>query len=290
MFMAGIVSFGRMGLRTGWPAIPQRSMSSPSGLIEGPNTLTLSQGQKIHYEARGQGSKAALLMPGALGTASSDFAPQLQHFSGHPQLRVIAWDPPGYGASRPPARTWPLDFFDRDAKLAIDLMDQLGFDQFSVLGWSDGGITGMVMAAEYTEQIEKLVVWGANAFISAQDVQHITNVSDVSQWSERMRRPMEETYGVDYFPIIWKEWCQAYRAVFEKNQGEICRQRLAQIQCPTLIVHGDKDAMLDTIHPDILQREIPNARLERFPDGKHNLHFKYQKEFNQMTEEFLSAN
>lgn len=258
-------------------------------MAEGSNNLTLPEGQKLHYEVRGQGPKTALLMPGALGTATSDFAPQLEHFTGHQQIKVIAWDPPGYGASRPPARIWPLDFFDRDAQLAVKLMDQLEIDQFSVLGWSDGGITGMVMAAEHKKRVEKLVVWGANAFISAQDVQHIANVSDVSKWSERMRRPMEETYGVDYFPVIWNEWCQAYKAVFDKNQGEICRKRLSQIQCPTLIVHGDKDAMLDAIHPDILKQEIPNARLERFSDGKHNLHFKYQKEFNQMIEKFLLA-
>lgn len=35
---------------------------------------------------------------------------------------MVAWDPRGYGHSRPPDRDFPLDFFERDAKDAVDLM------------------------------------------------------------------------------------------------------------------------------------------------------------------------
>lgn len=39
---------------------------------------------------------------------------------------MVAWDPRGYGYSRPPDRDFPVDFFERDAKDAIDLM-KVGF-------------------------------------------------------------------------------------------------------------------------------------------------------------------
>lgn len=35
---------------------------------------------------------------------------------------MVAWDPRGYGHSRPPDRDFPGDFFERDAKDAVDLM------------------------------------------------------------------------------------------------------------------------------------------------------------------------
>jgi len=38
-----------------------------------------------------------------------------------------------------------------------------------MLGWSDGGITAMIAAAKYPEQIDKLVLWGANAYIIDQE-------------------------------------------------------------------------------------------------------------------------
>ena len=77
----------------------------------------------------------------------------------------MAWDPPGYGKSRPPNRTYPDDFFKRDADLAYNLMKSLGHTKFSVIGWSDGGITSLIMAAEYPENVHKMVVCGANAYI-----------------------------------------------------------------------------------------------------------------------------
>lgn len=40
-----------------------------------------------------------------------------------------------------------------------------------MLGWSDGGITALIAAAKYPHLIRKMVVWGANAFVSEQDLQ-----------------------------------------------------------------------------------------------------------------------
>ena len=55
------------------------------------------------------------------GSGSTDFAPQLQNLN-KKRFTVVAWDPRGYGQSRPPDRDFPLDFFERDAKDAVDLM------------------------------------------------------------------------------------------------------------------------------------------------------------------------
>ena len=67
---------------------------------------------RVHYEDRGTGP-ALLLIPGALGSARTDFGPQLEELPAH--FRVIAADPRGYGRSRPPERDFPLDFLERDA-------------------------------------------------------------------------------------------------------------------------------------------------------------------------------
>lgn len=47
----------------------------------------------------------------------------------------------------------------------------LGFAKFSLLGWSDGGITALIAAAKNPDKIKKMVVWGSNAFVSQQDLQ-----------------------------------------------------------------------------------------------------------------------
>jgi valacyclovir hydrolase len=42
----------------------------------------------------------------------------------------------------------------------------------------------------------------------------------------------------------------------------ICRQLLPKIQCPSLIIHGDKDAMVSAEHPDMLHRKISGSKYD----------------------------
>lgn len=57
----------------------------------------------------------------APGSTWTDFGPQLKSLNKE-RFTVVGWDPRGYGQSRPPDRDFPLDFFERDAKDAVDLM------------------------------------------------------------------------------------------------------------------------------------------------------------------------
>lgn len=126
----------------------------------------------INYVRSGHGKEALLLLPGALGSAFTDFKPQIEQLPKLlPNYTIIAWDPPGYGKSTPPKRTFPLDFFHRDALVANTLMQSLSFPNYSILGWSDGGITGLIMGAKFNNLIDKLVIWGANSYILPNEVE-----------------------------------------------------------------------------------------------------------------------
>ena len=64
----------------------------------------------------------------------------------------------------------------------------------------------------------------------------------------------------DYFPILWKEFIDASREIYENNAGDMCNSILPKIECPSLIVQGNKDAMVSDEHPDYLLQNIKNAR------------------------------
>ena len=111
--------------------------------------VVLDDGSGISYVTTGSGQHTALLLPGALGTARSDFTPQIEHLNSQGGLKLIVWDPPGYGGSRPPNRTWPKSpnhFYVRDAEVAVEFMNKIGEERFSLLGWSDGAITALIIA------------------------------------------------------------------------------------------------------------------------------------------------
>ncbi|XP_030626521.1 valacyclovir hydrolase [Chanos chanos] len=243
-------------------------------------------GVDLFYQRTGQGDHAVLLLPGALGSGQTDFGPQLQSLD-KSHFTVVAWDPRGYGRSRPPDRDFPVNFFHRDAKDAVDLMQVLGFRHFSLLGWSDGGITALIAAALNPSLINKMVVWGSNAFVSEEDLRIYDAIRDVSLWSQRMRQPMEEMYGSQYFRHTWESWVDGISQFLKNPRGSICCELLPLIRCPTLIVHGGKDPMVPSFHPQYLLQNIQGSRLHVMPEGKHNLHLRFAPEFNSLVEDFL---
>ncbi|XP_072267885.1 valacyclovir hydrolase [Pyxicephalus adspersus] len=245
-------------------------------------------GGNLHYQRTGRGDHAVLLLPGVLGSSQTDFGPQLKQFN-KKDFTLIAWDPRGYGLSIPPHRDYPMDFFERDAKDAIDLMKALQFEKFSLLGWSDGGITALIAAGTYPSLINKLVVWGANAYVTEEDLQIYNAVKDVANWSPKMRQPMEELYGKEYFANTFSAWVEAVSQFLDVSDGNICKHLVPLIDCPTLIIHGVKDPMVPSFHPKYLHQHIKNSRLHLMPEGKHNLHLRYAEEFNRLVEEFLHS-
>ncbi|XP_077389841.1 valacyclovir hydrolase isoform X1 [Festucalex cinctus] len=243
-------------------------------------------GVDLYYEKAGSGNHAVLLLPGALGSTKTDFQPQLKSLN-QDLFTVVGWDPRGYGQSRPPDRDFPLDFFERDARDAVDLMRILGFAKFSLLGWSDGGITALIAAAKNPESINKTLVWGSNAFVSQKDLDIYNSVRDVSRWSARMRAPMEAVYGAQVFAKTWQAWVDGIAQFARRPKGNICIDLLPLIRCPTLIVHGEKDPMVPSCHPHFLLKHIQGSRLHLMPEGKHNLHLRFPEEFNKLVEDFL---
>ena len=241
------------------------------------------RGARLHYEDLGEGLPL-LLLPGALGSGRSDFAPQLEAL---PQrgLRVVVPDPRGYGQSRPPEREFPPDFYQQDVYDAAALMETLGCPTYALGGWSDGAIESLLLALTYPQRVTRMAAWGGNAYVTQADIDAYETTRCVSDWAPRAAAPMRAMYG-DGFQALWTRWCDAQQALLQAG-GDLCRERLAEIRCPTFLLHGGKDPLVPLFHARFLQQGIPGARLHVFPDGRHDVHLYYAEAFNELLVEFL---
>ena len=108
---------------------------------------------------RGSGPHAILCIPGALGTTLTSFLPhdQLEYFGREgSDFTILGMDPLRYGASRPPEREFlvePDHFLKTNALDGYALMQALSFKKFSVLGWCNGGVSAIILAALYPELV-----------------------------------------------------------------------------------------------------------------------------------------
>lgn len=236
----------------------------------------------VYFESTGEG-EALLFLPGALGTGAADFSDQLSWFGQY--YRVIAPDPRGYGQSRPPDRSFPLDFYQRDAEDMAALMKALGHEQFSILGWSDGANSGTILASRHPERIRRLVVWGGNSFLSTEELHAFQAMRSLSTWSSRAIEPLQAIYGAD-LQMLWERYVSGLESLHAAG-GDIYRSELGNIKCPTLILHGALDPLVPVTHPEILHRGIASSEFYNFPEGKHNIHKRYAEEFNHVVHSFL---
>lgn len=136
----------------------------------------------------------------------------------------------------------------------------LGFDKYSVLGWCAGGIVALIMASKAGgDRVEKIVVWGAKAFITETDVGIYESKRDFKTWPEYKRQTYIAVYGEKYFADTWSTWVDTVRRMFEENDGNICREVLPLIDVPTLILHGANDDFVPAQHAVYLQKNIKLA-------------------------------
>lgn len=185
--------------------------------------------------------KTLLMMPGALGSAFTDFKPQLENLPKLlPNYQIIAFEPVGYGSSIPPGRQFSCDFLEKDADNAKELMDVLGVDSFNLLGWSDGGISAIILAGKQPQKVKKLAFFGSNAFIVEEELKIYDSIRDVSKWSAKMREPLEKLYGVEYFKDTWEKWVDTFKLIYKERNGDLCKEFLEKITAEILILHGEK--------------------------------------------------
>jgi valacyclovir hydrolase len=237
----------------------------------------------VHFESVGEGAPL-LLLPGALGTGTADFSDQISWFSQY--FHVIAPDFRGYGQSRPPLRDYSVNFYQRDAEDMADLMSVMGFERFSILGWSDGANSGTLLAVRYPERVKQLVVWGGNSFLNAEDVHIFQSMRSLSTWSARAIEPLRSIYGEE-LQSLWEKYVAGIETLYAAG-GELYRSELQNIQCPTLVLHGDMDPIVPIMHAEMIHQGIAGSELYRFAEGKHNIHKRYAAEFNQIVLSFLN--
>jgi pimeloyl-ACP methyl ester carboxylesterase len=114
-----------------------------------------SDGVPIFWEEYGEGERTVLFASTWQIVHSRAWKMQLPYFARH--FRVVTYDPPGNGRSGRPATGYD---FDRCAADALAVLDATGTASASLVCLSRGTWTGVILAAEHPERVERLVLVG----------------------------------------------------------------------------------------------------------------------------------
>jgi valacyclovir hydrolase len=222
--------------------------------------LTLGDGATLAYHDEGAGPPL-LLMHGFTGTAHSHLGHLMAELSR--DHRVIAPDLRGYGASRPPTRDFPPDFYQRDAADMAALLEHLRPGPVVAMGFSDGSESALLLAAAHPDLVRGVVSWGVAGVISAEMAAAAQSwVPFSEEWG--LRRPewrdeIVATQGEDQLAPQIEGWAAAAQAIYDAG-GNICYDQAAAIACPVLLVNGDGEVNNLRSDFDRLAGRIPDCR------------------------------
>jgi valacyclovir hydrolase len=237
----------------------------------------------LHYEEAGAG-EPLLLLHGGLGTALLHFWSEIPFYAEHYQ--VIAPDMRGYGGSSPP-REFPLDFYVRDAADMAALLDTLGVPPAHVIGWSDGAIVGLTLTVNRPDRVRSLVTLAGEACVLEEERANWPPLADLSTWSPRAVERFAEAQGPLNYPAILTRMLDGYNAFLDAG-GAVVRERLGEIRCPVLILHGDADDVVPVKQAHTLKAGIPHAEMHILAGAGHTLHREREAEVRAIILGFLA--
>ena len=228
------------------------------------------RGFKMYCEVYGKG-QPLLIIHGNSGSIK-DFTYQIPYFS--KKYKVIVADSRAQGNSADAGDSLTYEMMADDYAA---LLDQMKIDSAYVIGWSDGGINGLLLSMRHPEKVKKLAITGANLVPDTTAVpQAVFNLVNPTIFMLKIKKDKSAEE---------KNALKLYKLLVE--QPHIPVDQLHTIKCPTLVIGGDHD-VIKTEHTMLIQKNIPKSYLWILPGSGHSTPVVYKDDFNKVVDRFFS--
>jgi pimeloyl-ACP methyl ester carboxylesterase len=231
---------------------------------------------ELYYQIHGVGTPL-ILLHGGLGH-SGHWKNQLSALSEH--YKVISVDSRGHGRS---TMTEQQISFELMASDIVALMDHLEIERAHVLGWSDGGNTGLYLAIHHPKRLMKVVASGAN--YSPSGVR--SDVGENQKFLSYIRDAMQDYEALSPDPANWDAFFGNIGQMWAA-EPDFTAEQLGSISVPVLLLDGESDEAIYTEHTIEMAGLIPIAKLTFIPGTGHFGFWEKPAEMNKAILNFLS--
>ncbi len=240
-------------------------------------------GTRLHVRDSGPKNAPAVMMLHGFGSSLQTWEPWSAALES--EYRIVRFDLPGSGLSEPDSTG---DYTDQRSMALIEaLMDKLGLAQVSLIGNSIGGRIAWKFAALHPQRVRKLVLISPDGFASAgfaygqkPTVSATVKLMKYVLPKAMVRMNLTPAYGnpaaltdttVDrYYDLMLGPGTR--EAMIERMEQTVLEDPeplLRSIHAPTLLVWGEKDALIPFTNARDYLQNLPNAQLVSFPELGH---------------------
>lgn len=262
--------------------------------------METTTGVNIYYEEKGEGRPLVMLHGWAGSGRIWRFQEELAD-----SFRLVIPDLRGHGRSAVSSEGFGLEDLVNDL---VCLFDRLALEDALLLGWSLGSQLALAAFPRLRERLGGLVLVGATARFTATDGYiHGLPHNEIRAIGLRLRRNYERTMGEFFHSMfaegeltpaqeerIYREILadgrlpspKAAHAALDILASTDLRERLHEIDCPVLIIHGNADAVCPPGAVRFLAKRLPHARLVEFARAGHAPSLSRNDQFNTLIREF----
>jgi 3-oxoadipate enol-lactonase len=251
---------------------------------------------ELHHRLDGPDDAPVLMLSNSLGTNLAMWEDQLAALAG--RFRVLRYDQRGHGRS--PATPGPYTMAELAAD-ALDLLDRLGLERVSFCGVSLGGMTGMWLAINSPERLERLALCCTSAHLPPREMwteraatvraHGIEAVVDaqLERWftpalAELRPEALERTRQA-----LLDTPAEGYAGCCEAIAAHDLRGELGAIRTPTLVLAAAADPATPPEHGRLIAAGIGGARLVVLEQGRHLAAVERPEEFSREVLAHLTA-
>jgi pimeloyl-ACP methyl ester carboxylesterase len=263
-------------------------------------------GATVNYAEIGEGEPIVFVH--GISGSWQNWLENLPHFGR--THRAIALDLPGFGASAMPS--WPIDMFAY-GRMLHDFCEKLDIGRDATLvGNSMGGLVAAEAVLAEPGRFNRLVLVSAAGFINTW-LPHERGRATSHAWNtfgrpfgaaarffvtHRRARWLMFRFAIRYpgrlrKELLWEQMasgvpCPGFADALDAVIEYDARDRLEEIQIPTMIVWGTDDWVIPSAAALNYNRRIPHSRLEIFERTAHVPQMERPERFNAVLEEFLA--
>lgn len=217
-------------------------------------------GAKIYYETYGEGNP--LLMLHGFTITGKSWEPWIKDLSKNHKL--IIPDLRGHGNSTNPSKKFTHKMSAIDM---YGLMDHLEIDNFKAIGQSSGAMTLIHMATMDTTRISSMILVAGTTFFPKECREFLSGVTYDTYSGATTYMKSLHPRGEEQIRMLLTQWSGMSKSYDDMN---FTPPYLSTIECPTLIIHGDRDAIFPIDIPVDLYKAIPNSYLWIVPNDGHS--------------------
>jgi non-heme chloroperoxidase len=244
-------------------------------------TTRLGMGLRLHYAEQGDKGGEAIVFLHAYADSWFSYARVLPLLS--PAYHALAPDQRGHGDSDKPECGYAAADFAADVDA---FMGAVGTEEATLVGDSSGGLIAQRVALDYPHRVSRLVLIGSpttlvtnetvmearESMLALEDPISPEFVREFAESTihhpvpaEFLSRAVSESLKVP--ARVWRDYYEGVLTIDDTA-------RLGEIGAPTLILWGERDAVLAREEQERRAAVIPDATLRVYPDTGHLVHWE----------------